>query len=67
MYAVFKRTVLTGTYLSWEFLHISPPSENHKLQTKQDARYAPGYFRSSIESGNLKFTSSLVKRILHRI
>ena len=34
---------------------------------KQDARYAPGYFPHSIERGNRKFTSSLVKRNLLRI
>ena len=38
-----------------------------KVGVKQDARYALGYFPPSIESGNRKSPSSLVKRILLRI
>ena len=37
------------------------------MNVEQDARYAPAYFPPSIESGNRKFTSSFVKRILLRI
>ena len=40
---------------------------DNNINTEQNAHYAPGYFPPSIENGNRKFTSCLVKRNLFRI
>ena len=37
------------------------------MMSQQDARYAPGYFPLSLESGNRNFTSCLIKLNLRRM